>query len=120
MNSFPILVALARKCSSFIRSADVIARYGGEEFAIVLPYTGAEGAMKCAEHIRKRVENHAFSCSAPHVQKKVTASLGVATFPWDASDVEELIRKADLALYQAKKQGKNCVHVYANGLELRQ
>jgi two-component system cell cycle response regulator len=110
-----MLAEFAELLTNSSREVDFVARYGGEEFAIVLPYTGAEGAMKCAEHIRKRVENHAFSCSPPHVQKKVTASLGIATFPWDASDVDELIRKADLALYQAKKQGKNCVCVYANG-----
>lgn len=96
------------------REVDFLARYGGEEFVVVLPYTDSSGALTYAENIRKKAEVHCFSCLSSPAQKGPTLSIGIATFPCDASSVEELIHKADVALYQAKKQGKNHVCLSAN------
>ncbi len=96
------------------REVDFAARYGGEEFVVVLPYTDTWGALTCAENIRKRAEVHFFNCLSSHAQKGPTVSIGVATFPCDAGGVEELIHQADVALYQAKKEGKNRVCYSAN------
>ena len=96
------------------REVDFVARYGGEEFVVVLPYTDNRGALTYAENIRKRIEDHFFSCLSSYAQKGPTVSIGAATFPCDASSVEELIHKADMALYRAKNEGKNRICLSAN------
>ncbi len=84
------------------RKIDIIARYGGEEFSIILPNTKKEEALVLAERLRKSVaENEDL--------KKITISIGVASFPEDGEKKEQLISKADQALYEAKRTGKNKV-----------
>ncbi len=87
-----------------VRGVDTAARYGGEEFAIILPQAGPEGALVVAERLRSRIER----TEVPGVGC-ITASLGVATFPLDASSRELLVTSADRALYQAKRSGRNKV-----------
>ncbi|HEX7956253.1 MAG TPA: GGDEF domain-containing protein, partial [Pyrinomonadaceae bacterium] len=88
-----------------LRGVDTAARYGGEEFAIILPQAGPEGALVVAERLRSRIEK----TEVPGVGC-ITASLGVATFPQDASSRELLVTTADRALYLAKRSGRNRVH----------
>jgi diguanylate cyclase (GGDEF)-like protein len=83
------------------RKNDCCARYGGEEFVIVLPDTSATDALDTAEHIRARVAAKKFS------GRKMTLSIGVASFPEDADDAEAIIAVADEALYQAKREGRD-------------
>ena len=91
------------------RPADLVARYGGEEFMIILPDTDQSGAALLGEKIRHAVELLAI----PHVHAStgavVTVSLGTATMVPDASTAEDLLREADIALYRAKKMGRNQV-----------
>ncbi|HEV7923530.1 MAG TPA: diguanylate cyclase [Thermoanaerobaculia bacterium] len=89
--------------SSVHRAADLVARYGGEEFVVLLPETDAEHAREMGERLREQVEQE---CAA-------TISVGVATTrpSRDAADTEELIRRADAALYEAKRGGRNRVMV---------
>lgn len=89
------------------RSTDLIARYGGEEFAILATETSRDGAIIYAERIRSSVENHEFEIGATKI--KVTVSLGVASYPVDASKQNDLIAKADEMLYKAKEGGRNRV-----------
>jgi diguanylate cyclase (GGDEF)-like protein len=95
---------LANALREELRGVDTAARYGGEEFAIILPQAGPEGAQVVAERLRSRIER----TQVPGVGC-ITASLGVATFPGDASSRELLVTSADRALYQAKRTGRNRV-----------
>lgn len=102
-----VLVKLAAILRKILRGIDVLARYGGEEFAAVLINTETSGAKKMAERLRSHVMNNPF-----YVDEKkltITLSVGIATYPYDAATKEELISKADQALYYAKKNGRNQV-----------
>ena len=90
-----------------VRSSDYVARYGGEEFMIVLPETGMEKAMNGAKRIRKRLAREKFGNGRNQIS--ITISVGIATYPDHGEDPETLISKADAALYQAKKTGRNKV-----------
>ena len=83
----------------------LLARYGGEEFAILLPETTKAEALRIAEQIRKAVEKSAFNIRREQV--KMTVSIGVANLPDDTLDAENLVQKADQALYKAKREGRN-------------
>jgi diguanylate cyclase (GGDEF)-like protein len=89
------------------RPADIIARYGGEEFAALLPDTDREGVKIIANNMRKKVE----TLKIPHTDSNVTISLGVATAFSDSGidSPEALLRAADTALYESKKNGRNKV-----------
>ncbi len=86
------------------RNADIFSRYGGEEFIILAPATDTAGARIHAERLRKDIENHQFSTI-----NKLTCSFGIAEFQPDHDDVTSVFRRADAALYNAKKYGRNRV-----------
>ncbi|MGB2927005.1 MAG: sensor domain-containing diguanylate cyclase [Limnothrix sp.] len=106
------LVRIAQAAQSTLkRSPDLLARYGGEEFAVILPRTGRAEAVRVGEEIQAAIANlgilHEHSASR---NKYVTASLGVtSTIPTATGSVKALIEAADKALYQGKKQGRNCL-----------
>ncbi|MDO8525372.1 MAG: sensor domain-containing diguanylate cyclase [Candidatus Omnitrophota bacterium] len=102
-----ILKELGGIIKDSVREIDLVSRYGGEEFAVVLTETGAEGAMLVAERIRKKTEEHLFR--AYDEALKITISIGLAAYPADSAEPDELVEKADIALYDAKKMGKNVV-----------
>lgn len=89
-----------------IRKVDILSRYGGDEFALILPGTERRFAVDVAEKLRSIIENAYFS-GGKKSQKGITCSAGVAGFPADANDAEELLQLADIALYVAKENGKN-------------
>lgn len=101
-----ILKELAAVIVRTIRKTDIAARYGGEEFVILLPHTDEKGAMFQAERIRSSVEKSIYSALPSN--GSVTVSLGITTCRQDkASRMEDLVKFADEALYEAKKQGRN-------------
>ncbi len=87
------------------RGIDIVARYGGEEFAIVLEGTDRMGARQLAERIRQEVAQQSFESAKGSF--RATLSLGVAVYPDDARAKQEIIAKADQALYAAKHGGRN-------------
>ncbi|MDX6504776.1 MAG: hypothetical protein QOE29_1901, partial [Gaiellaceae bacterium] len=92
-----------------LRHFDVPARFGGEEFSILLPETPVEQALEIAERVRRAVAAELFEVSTSSDPIRATVSIGVATFPGDGGDQNELIHQADLAVYRAKLQGRNRV-----------
>jgi diguanylate cyclase (GGDEF)-like protein len=106
---------VARALASAVkRPGDLLARYGGEEFVVLLPKTSLHGAVALAEEARQRVERLGLAHAHSPVLDRVTISLGVASIVPDRHEaLEDLIVHADQALYQAKKQGRNGVQVFA-------
>src|SRR4051812_37123594 len=104
-----VLKGIAETFRAQLRHYDVPARFGGEEFAILLPETPPEQAFEIAERIRRAVAASAFDVETSSEPIRATVSIGVAGFPRDGSDANELIHQADLAVYRAKLQGRNRV-----------
>ena len=97
------------------RGGDFVARYGGEEFAVILSGTDQAGAMVVAERIRRQIEELHIPHAPSGLGAYVTVSLGVFSLnPSAALSVEDLIIRADKALYRAKNSGRNCVAVYSD------
>jgi len=105
------LARIARIVESCSRRVDLAARYGGEEFVLVLVDTDTAGALTVAERIRAEVEASSTKAGQP-----LTVSVGVATCPRDASARDELLDKADWAMYAAKRAGRNRVLAFGDGL----
>lgn len=104
-----VLRGIAEIFGTELRHYDVAARFGGEEFSILLPETDAEQALRIAERIRRTVAAREFDVTTAPEPVRATLSLGVAAFPEDGHDADELVHQADLAVYRAKLQGRNRV-----------
>ena len=104
-----VLQGIAEVFRSHLRHYDVPARFGGEEFAILLPETTPEQAFEIAERIRRTVAARTYDVETSSEPIRATVSIGVAAFPRDGADANELIHQADLAVYRAKLQGRNRV-----------
>jgi len=109
-----VLKEISSILQSMVRKADVAARYGGEEFAIILINTDHSGAIKLGERIRQKVASSTFTKNDLNLH--VTLSIGVATYPNNASTKQDLIESADRALYLAKANGRNRV-VHFNAID---
>jgi len=103
-------VAVALKSS--LRETDILGRLGGEEFAILLPNTPLHDAASLAERTRQSIANMSFQMPGDALISTITISVGAAAFTDEMSDIDDLLRNADAAMYRAKKNGRNCVSVY--------
>jgi diguanylate cyclase (GGDEF)-like protein len=90
-----------------VRKVDIVTRFGGEEFLIILPETEKNTARSIAERIIARIDHLGTSDSEDKLRDRLTVSIGLASFPVDAKDEKDLVGKADIALYEAKREGKN-------------
>ncbi|MCB9757132.1 MAG: diguanylate cyclase [Candidatus Omnitrophica bacterium] len=97
----------------FVQPGEIVCRYGGEEFCILLPDCSKTRAGQLAEDVRRRIETQTIILRRE--KTCITVSVGVATFPVDAHTKEELVQKADMALYAAKASGRNRVVLAKEG-----
>lgn len=100
-----------------IRDSDIAARYGGEEFAIIMPNTPEKDAILAAETLRLMIQNTYFEGEENQPNGKITASIGLSTFPDKAKSDIDLIKSADDALYRAKFFNKNRIETYTSVLD---
>lgn len=106
------LGAVINRC---LRSGDAACRFGGEEFAAFLLDAELPQALVAAERIRSEVERTEFSVirhGHPEGTHRITVSIGISSFPIDSSDPIELVEFADMALYRAKREGRNRICTY--------
>lgn len=106
-----VLLAFAKKLRSIIRDIDIPARFGGDEFVLLLPNTGLDEAVRIAERIRKIVSEYDFERQGQATT--VTLSIGISTYDGiEEASPEEFLRRADCALLEAKRRGRNRVILY--------
>jgi len=112
-----VLRDVAAQLQRSVRETDLLARYGGEEFAVLLPRTPLAGALTVAERVWREM---ATLRTGPERTLRVTASVGVSSFPHHAvGSADQLVRSADESLYRAKHEGRNrvCVHTALSSSE---
>ncbi len=107
-----VLKRLASILRNATRGCDVICRYGGEEFAIMLPETSKKEAIIVCERIRKSVAMTTMVDEKANTVGTISVTIGLASFPEDADNKDDLIDNADKALYQGKRAGKNCIFLF--------
>jgi diguanylate cyclase (GGDEF)-like protein len=108
-----VLKAIGKFLQQNIRDVDMVARYGGEEFVIMIPEAANDAAHILSERLRKQMSQPKIEDLPP-----ITISLGIATYPNDGSDMADLIKKADAAMYAAKMAGRNRVFKYSAEIPL--
>jgi diguanylate cyclase (GGDEF)-like protein len=109
-----VLRSSSRALQQRLREIDVLARLGGEEFVVVLPETDAQGAASAAEKLRCSLTNATVDSGDNEI--KMTASFGVAQVRSDDKSVDDVLDRADSALFEAKHSGRNCVRVFQPSL----
>jgi diguanylate cyclase (GGDEF)-like protein len=114
-----VLRGLVEELTKGVREMDTVARYGGEEFALIFPETTPAKAWVVADRLRKRVASRVFAAAGVEQALAVTISLGLSTYSEDATTKRILIERADQALYQAKRSGKNCLVTAASLADIR-
>lgn len=105
-----VLVRFSQVLQQYVRPVDILARYGGEEFVMIVPQTTLVEARHMAERIREAIAAESFNFgSDASMQEHVTVTIGVSSFPAEATIASQLIRVADYRLYQGKEAGRNRV-----------
>ncbi|MCM8784682.1 MAG: sensor domain-containing diguanylate cyclase [Candidatus Omnitrophica bacterium] len=104
-----VLKTVADILKKGVKGSDIVGRYGGEEFIIIFPETSKENAVKICEKLRIAVKEFKFLNEENQPNGDLTISFGIASFPEDGLTYSELIKKADTALYEAKRTGRNKV-----------
>ncbi len=102
-----LLKELSKLAQENVRRSDYVGRFGGEEFLLVLPNTNKQQAQIVAEKVRERIADYSFPFAKSQPLGMLSVSGGVATYPVDGLDTTSLLRAADGALYQSKREGRN-------------
>jgi diguanylate cyclase (GGDEF)-like protein/PAS domain S-box-containing protein len=111
-----LLVQMAQRLQAERRSSDVCCRMGGDEFILVLPDTDAPGAAQAA---RRLLERTAEPCWVGNHEIASSVSMGIAMFPHDGTDMDTLLRNADVAMYQAKSEGRQDFRFFTPEMQAR-
>ncbi len=110
-----LLVIVAQRLRSCVKDGDTVARLGGDEFTVILRNVGsAEATQQVAERIIETLRQPVHISGRDHY---VRASIGITLFPDDGTGIDELMRNADLAMYQAKESGRSCAVFYDRKME---
>jgi len=104
-----VLKAFVQTCQSVFRVTDIFGRTGGEEFSALLPETGVEDGARVAERLRRRVDNRPVADGSGNSPIRCTVSIGLTALHEEDLTLESMIRRADRALYTAKRSGRNRV-----------
>jgi diguanylate cyclase (GGDEF)-like protein len=110
-----LLVEVARVLRSCVRDEDVVVRYGGDEYVVLLVGIDSGGGLKVAERIRRAIEDHRF-LSREGARVRITASIGLASFPEHATETAAILDFADRAMYRGKKSTRNVVYMASKDL----
>ncbi|HUK57393.1 MAG TPA: diguanylate cyclase [Nitrospiria bacterium] len=113
-----VLKDLGKILKEISREVDIVARYGGEEFTIIMPETTRRRALILSERLRRRIAFHKFENARSQPNKRLTVSIGLASYPECAANAFDLIAEADKALYEAKRAGRNTVCVSTRKLRM--
>lgn len=113
------LKAFSSILKNHTRKSDIVSRYGGDEFVIMLPSTSPETAYKIAQRILNAASNVQIKPNEHTEAFSVdfSCSIGISNYPELCDDISQLIITADIALYEAKKRGKNCISIYQKNLK---
>jgi len=106
------LQTIAELMKKIFRASDILSRYGGDEFAVILPISDKVGAYLAADRMREAVEAEPFEGTAKQPGKKLTLSMGIASYPEHGASADQILDNADKALYRAKKMGRNRAVIY--------
>lgn len=110
-----VLKRVAALMKKMFRASDILARYGGDEFVVLLSMSDKVGAYLAADRLREIIEKEHFPNREKQPLKKITLSLGIASYPEHGLTVDEILDNADKALYEAKKLGRNRAVIYEQG-----
>ena len=110
-----VLRHISRRLLGALRDSDSMARLGGDEFVALLPGCSAEDAMHVAGKLRAALEAP-IPLDGSHARVQMTASIGVCAFPKDGQDLDQLLKNADIAMYEAKRAGRDCARFFLHAM----
>ena len=110
-----VLMEVAKRLKAAVREEDTISRQGGDEYILILPATDADGAGLVAS---KLIDVVARPCHIEQHELTVTASIGIAIYPHDGTNLESLSKNADISMYRAKREGRNGFRFYTPEMQL--
>ncbi len=112
------LVKVASLLTSQIRACDFVARYGGDEFTVILPEISDKEALAVCRRIMSSIEQCEFQSFDKENIGPLSVTIGIASFPKNAKDSNELVEKADQAMYAGKKAGKKCICTFGDKINI--